>query len=161
MSDFEDPFYSTLQFEDSNSLGEICRLELTLNHPRTAAFRRASEAEQRLIYDKWIDDSLSVYFDRISKMDRFYELCRSGMVHVHLDLHLVPREQYYPCGLVSDIVKEFLSHLPKRHGIKTFSLLNYNCNFRRYRCPSIVCQLRDASEARRSLLWEEYIRKSQ
>lgn len=158
-----DDFMNLLQFEspDSNSLGSLLRIELTLNYPRTAQFRRASHDEQKDIYHRWIDDSLSDYFPKIQKLDRFFELCKTGMVHVHLDMVMSNAEFYYPCGLVSDIVKSFLGNLPKRFGLKTFNLLNYNCSFRRYRCPSIVCQLREITDIPRALAWETYIRKSQ
>lgn len=143
----------------TKSLGSSCRIELTLNYPRTAAFKRMSYEEQKQHYDRWIHLATACYTSRIKKMQIFYEKCKSGDCHVHLDIHLYTFSEYYPCGLVSDWVRSFLSQLPVRHGIKNFSLSNYHCGYRRYRCPPICCQIRDIEDEQRALVWETYIRK--
>jgi len=137
------------------------RVELTLNYPRTAAFLRMTYDQQCDHYRDWIDRSLYEYNMKgmITKMDIFYERCRSGNAHVHLDIWIHHPGRFYKFGFVGDIVKEFLMRLPKRWGIKTFAVSDYSCLYDRYRCPAVCCQLCDISDTRRALQWETYIRK--
>lgn len=135
------------------------RLEITLNYPRTAKFLRMTELEQKAHYRNWIDDSLEIYKGRIEKADIFFEKCRSGLFHVHMSITMVSTKTFYIFGLISDVVKEFVFRLPKRYA--KFDVLNYNCLFRRYRCPSICIQYVEGDDQIRCLHWEAYIRKDQ
>lgn len=136
-----------------------CRLEITLNHPRTAAFNRMTEEDQVLLYNKWFDDSMSCRFDKVKKVIRAFEHCKSGAIHAHFDVFYSSKHAFFKCGLVTCVVKEFLQNLPKRWGIKTFEMKRYSCLYDRYRCPSIVVQYKNAHDLPRALQWEVYINK--
>jgi len=157
----EEEFFKLDMGKGPMSLGNLSRIELTLNHPRTAKFKRMDSEQQRAHYSKWLDQGLAPYKTKIKKLMICFEQCRDGTEHVHLDIELQTTAQFYPCGLVSDIVKNLLDFLPPKHGIKTFNLCNYNCLYWRYVCPSICCQVRDIEDRVRALEWEVYINKAQ
>lgn len=143
-------------------LGSECRIELTLNYPRTASFKRKTYEQQCAVYDQWIDDNLGHMFPRITNFRRAYEHCKDGTAHVHLDItYSIPNGIYHPYGITCDFVKPLLQGLPKRYGIKTFSIFKYNAIYERYRCPSILCQVRDAKDRIRALNWNAYLDKEQ
>lgn len=154
----DEDFLSLQICAPANSLGEVCRIELTLNYPRTAKFKRCSQDEQKSVYDNWFNHFALRYGNRIVSNRKVFEECKSGFIHVHYDIEFKTLKEYYPAGLVSDIVKTLLEPLPLRHS--KFDMKNYNCEYRRYRCPSMVVQLRDIGDIPRAIQWDMYLSKN-
>lgn len=134
------------------------RIELTLNYPRTASFKRLCYEDQCKVYDKWLDDALSFKFDQITRFERCYERCRDGTAHVHCDIWYTPVGVYNSYGTVCTFVKALLQLLPKRYN--KFRDTNYDTYFCSYCSPAICLRLKKQSDLRRAQEWEVYIHKS-
>lgn len=155
-------------FVETNALVEQCqdyskanlRIELTLNHPRTAPFKRLTYEQQCKVYDCWIDLAFSYYFPNITKFERCFEKCQDGTAHVHCDIWYRTGRFYNRFGVVSQFVKALLMRLPKRHGLAKWRDDNYDSYYTRYVSPSICLTVKDTSDMRRALEWETYIHKS-
>lgn len=158
-SDIDLEFFGLDLGKGPKSLGELCRIEITLNYPRTAKFKRMDSDQQRALYEKWLLHFVKEYDHVIIKMDKFYEKCQSGDLHLHLYMEVKMPDDYFIFGCVRTIAIPFLSFLPLRYN--KFDNGKYNCAFHRYRCPAIVVQWRSDEEELRILHWESYIRKSQ
>lgn len=135
-------------------------IELTLNFPRTAKFKRMSVERQKQLYDGLIYFiMLRLYRIGIAcTYERTFETCKSGFIHIHAILDLVlPVRVFCPHGLICDIVSAYLYNLPGKHSRYNDKFYRYDLN--RFRSPSICCQYRNPTEVSRIDCWKQYINK--
>lgn len=139
---------------------KVCAIELTLNYPRTPKFLNSNSAKQKKLYLMLYDEIIHTFGKpRLLAHDYAFELCKSGQVHMHALIYYKMPKEYYPIGVVSDLVKEWLNCLPKKYG--SFNENNLHTGFLRYRCPSIVVQYDDPeTDMERIGKWDCYMKKN-
>lgn len=129
-------------------------LEITLNYPRTSAFVAKPSLKQKELYIRiWNIIKCACGIPLYSNIT--FEYCKSG--HIHLHGYIIPSiSTYYIIGYISDIVKAYLSLLPKKY--QRYVDTHMYSEFNRYRGPSICVQYNNDVE--RFKTWEAYMRKT-
>lgn len=135
-----------------------CYMEITLNYPPNAAYRRMSDDNIKLMYDRLFDYCLVAekLKEHIIDIKKNFEYGKNGKLHLHaiLSFQFID-DKYCPQGLIQSFVKCWLRQLPKRFSVWSDS--SYWFKFYRYRCPSICCQVN--TELKRALQFADYIKK--
>lgn len=142
---------------DETTVDYCCRLEMTMNYPRSSRFKRLVPESRKLVYVNLLE-YIKVHHTCIKLTESTIELCKSGYPHMHVTLHCKMTGPYSIEGLLNDIVKTYVSQLPK---LTQNSLHKYHyCNkFNCFKCPSILLQWYRSSDSERALVWSEYIKK--
>lgn len=133
-------------------------IELTLNHPRNAWFKRASSEAREKKYEEFFQLLFDHYREGIIGLKYSFEKCKDGSDHMHAHIQFRFKEFKHPCALVCHLVRLWLLLLPQRYCIPNDR--EYNFKYMRIRRPSIVCQFVDPDEKKRTQDWEAYINKS-
>lgn len=160
--DFADIF--NLNLEDSNSLGRdtdkcYCRLELTLNYPRTAAFLRLTAAEQQVLYIGLFDYvKLRLQPASLMQNELYFETSLDGTVHAHGYIDLSLTAGFSVEGLVMGLVRDYFDQLPKRSCL-WLARSRYSHNFSTFKSPPILVQYISKTDKIRTELWAEYCKK--
>ena len=139
-------------------------IELTLNHPRSKLFLSCTSDLQKKMYLKLWHYMIKPYKLTMSnyESDYVFESCKSGQLHLHGYVSFDVCDMNLPLVLISDIVKRYLNRMTKRYS--EFKEANMFHEWKRYRCPSIVCQLRyseDDNYEERCSKWKLYMQKTQ
>lgn len=137
----------------------FCYLEITLNYPRNAMFKRLQSDAQISLYMGLLEYMLyntSLYRFVVYKNIQF-EKCMDGHTHMHASVKFNFTEPYTAVGLIEQLVKCYLTQLPLKYNYYNEQLMRYD--FKRYRCPSIVVQFVDAADIDRIEKWNNYIIK--
>lgn len=152
-------------FGDQNSFEDIMlsnRLEITLSHPRTAVFKKASFEKQREIYyNIYIEVVKYIRSVSSSTEDVYrYELSSDGNMHFHayIDFNLLS-SVFSVKGLVTEVVKRLVFAHPKRTH-QWLARTCYDAKYRSWRMPCCCVQYIDKrDEITRVKYWNEYIDK--
>lgn len=136
-------------------------VEITMNYPHTAAFKKLPASYQKLIYMRIYNNLKCVFgmYRYVPEESRIaFECYQSGQWHAHAKITYRTRPNYYIEGFIAEIVKMYLIQLPKKYQDYNDNLLHRE--FKRYRCPSCVIQYVDPVERpERVLEWETYMSK--
>lgn len=147
---------------DSSSLGVIIPLssivELTLNHPRTAKFKKLTKDLQIQLYIH-LFEFIIAKTPGVKDSQYTFEECKSGFIHLHGYLYIEHTRSGSMEGLVLDIVRNFFTRMPKRYSVMRMD--QFYPLFCRYRSPMILAQYRDGSDSTRLETWKSYITKDQ
>lgn len=135
-------------------------LEITLNYPENAAYKRMKDDDKKVMYERlWqyvlINQKLIDYV--VENKTNFEYGKQAGKMHMHILLKLHFNGCFCPEGLVKQIAKCWLSQLPKRYYLYDES--KYWIKYFRYRCASICCQIQFVNDFERTKYWEDYIKK--
>lgn len=136
-------------------------MEITMNYPRTAAFKKLPACYQKLLYMKIYNNLKCVFgmFRFVPEESQIaFEACQSGHWHAHAKITYRTRKNYYVEGFIAEVVKCYLAQLPKKYSDYVDNLLHRE--YQRYRCPSLVAQfICPIERPERVLEWETYINK--
>jgi len=138
-------------------------IEVTLNHPRSKLFLSCTSDLQKKLYLKLWHYMIKPY--QLSckgfECDYVWEACKSGQLHLHGWMKIDIGNMVFPLVLISDIVKRYLNKMTVRY--RDFKEANMHEQYKRYRCPSIVIQLRDSHDDNydeRVSKWKLYLTKT-
>lgn len=152
--------------EQTSNLGgglpkkSACFIELTLNHPRTPAFKTLVSSKQCKLYDKWYRIVLHTFGqESIVEHERTFEFCESGHVHLHAHIELKFDHKHFPVGVVADMVKTSLNQMPKKYSKYNDKAMYHFDNGYKYKSPSITCKYTSIDDKDRNKKWRDYIRK--
>lgn len=142
-----------------------CRVEVTLNHPHTKPWERATQCTRRQFYYKEFDQLRSRYTAYIVNYERVIEYGDYGL-HTHLHGYIdyeVPKEFGYENfkGLIVELVECYLMSLPKRYNHPYGGKSVMECwddYFDRICIPQCCFTLR--IDGYRGVEWEQYIKKN-
>lgn len=128
--------------------------EITLNYPRTATFIKMLSTKQKILYAK-LFRTITHCISPPHESKYVYEYCKSG--HVHLHGYMIPSiKSYYILGYIADMVKTYVSLLPKKYSKYVDSCMFSKYN--RYRSASICIQYSDKLDEFNR--WLMYMRKT-
>lgn len=130
-------------------------LEVTLNYPRDTRFKRLIYNSQKKLYENLIT-YLKTHHTFIKHIDHYYENCKDGLPHVHAMFCCEADNVYSPEGAVMDIVRTYISQLPKRSQLTLYKY-QYNHILQMFKCPSICINYKQVNAE----AWNSYIIKSQ
>lgn len=138
-----------------------CYLEVTLNHPRTVKFMNAVSSKQRDMYELALRRMKCAFGPLKGEVvDKEYEYCKSGHVHLHALIKYTFDTPHYPIGVVADVVKVWLHCLTVKHGrYKEYAMKIYN-NGPKYTSPSICCKYDSVEDIDRIEKWRVYMKKN-
>lgn len=134
-------------------------LEITLNHPRTAKFRRLTDEIKREVYKNLYLKIKQLLSKHIEHDEFYFENCKDGIPHLHASITVSFDTSGSAMGLVSEIVRTYLNALPGKH--KVYKSENEYPYYSRYKGPAICCQWTQIDDFKRIAAWEQYIIKSQ
>lgn len=155
----------TIFCEAKNSLAEIIlkkyRLEITLNHPRTVPFVRASPEKQKSIYYNIYSVALQYLKKHLYVMEDVYryEVCKDGNIHMHAYIDIEGSKVFSIEGLVMETVRKLVFEFPKR----THSQLAnnyYSTVYQVFKSPAVLVQFTNLSDEKRAQDWCAYINKN-
>jgi len=133
-------------------------IELTMNHPRCKGWDNLISTRQFNLYLKKLNDIKNCLgFNNLGIVDYGFEVSKDGHFHCHALLHSTCAKVHFPLGVVSDIVKTYLSSLPKKY--QKYYNSNMYDKYRRYHGPGICVQYQDSSNKERIKEWLNYINK--
>lgn len=126
------------------------KIGVTLNHPRTPKFLKATSDIQKKNYIKIFHNI--VLKTRYSFLDKIFsdytiEYNKDGNTHLHGVIKITTEIKGCVAGLIADIVKHYHAMVRKCYNPKC-----YYPEYQRYRDPSIVVQYYDDDKS-----FEEYI----
>lgn len=127
-------------------------IEVTLNHPRTPTFVKKLSHQQKRVYEKFYMLIKTYYISIIEESDYVYEVCKSGIIHMHCWFKF-KLDPFIPSIILNDIVKLWFNHMPKKYQV--YNEKNYYYKIDRYYSPSIVAQYRTNIDK-----FKEYMKKS-
>lgn len=169
MNEESDEIYGVKENFVKNSLGTLSDgvghrgvVEVTLNYPRTASFKRMHPNQQVELYNslyKAVRTEWSavrhVIYDHIA-----FETCINGDVHMHIAIGVhIKQSRFNAYGLCEEFYKLWLSKMPLRYRKQTNLQKSYTA-FPRYTAPSIVIQYVPGTDEARIAEWEAYINKN-
>lgn len=159
--DLFDEIFDMSGAECKNHLDEIrtiyrFTLELTLNFPRNARFKRLVRKSQ-----EWIYHDLLYYIKLqnsfIKETKEYIEDCKDGLPHMHAILYCEVDKPYSAEGVVMNVVNDWISQMPKQSR-KNFYKFNYSYHYAVFKHPSILVQYN--TDVERTKNWEQYISKN-
>jgi len=170
MNEESDAIYGVKEnYGKQNSLGTISEetgykgvVEVTLNYPRTASFKRMKKWEQERLYRELLDKVMMRWtaYIMVTNTTFRFETCVSGYVHLHLAIAMhIKQAKFNAYGLIEEFFKLWLSEMPLRYRKQTNLQKSYTA-FPRYECPSIVIQYIPETDPARIAEWEVYINKN-
>ncbi len=131
-------------------------IEITLNYPRTAKFKRSTPDQQKLLYKNLLD--YVILHSPYSKLLEYtYEQCESGYYHVHGTIMINSPYSYSIHGLIQSMAKVYFTQLPKRYS--EYRDIQYYWSFIRYKSPMICLQYVEKDNFERTKIWQDYINK--
>lgn len=133
------------------------RIEITINHPRTKPFVRATPDEQKLMY-------LKIYMPYFEKVRAYtiesvyrFEACKDGYVHMHCALDLSYPKVYVE-GLVMDAATSIIHEMPKRTWMQLVNN-HYSSFYTVFKSPAVLVQYTHKEDLKRVADWNAYIDK--
>lgn len=154
-----DPLGEVREIPHENEFPNKCWFELTLNYPRTPRFLNSTTTKQKRMYFEIYNEILCTFNrTRILSHKYCFEQCKNGHIHLHALIWMKCRKEYYPNGMVRDIVVTALDAVPKKY--KAYKDANLNPEWHRYKDPYICLQYRTPEEEDRLLTWSAYINKN-
>lgn len=149
-----------------NEIGHHVVVEFTLNHPHTKAWAKLSKFAKEKLYYRFYFNVRDTYF-MAQPYDSDIAIEDTGdHVHAHgyfaYDTKQFKTKTYAHCGIVCDIVGEWLRLLPKRynHCLRGNTYDNYDAWWKRIRIPQCNVQI-ITDDAARLDYWKAYIAKQQ
>lgn len=139
-----------------------CRLEITLNYPRTKPFLRMDKEAQMDLYRN-IFYLYKQSFESLHKgailirSDQTFELSSDRCIHSHAYVEIDMKKSFSVEGLVTEALRFLVFQMPKRNH-QYLGTCHYSQRFRTYRTPSVLVQYSDSP--RRNETWEGYIHKN-
>lgn len=133
-------------------------LLITMNYPRTKSFVNKTSTEQKKLYSKLFQTLEGINF-LTNNSKYIYEYCQSGHIHLHGYVEMNVETKGSPIGAVADVVKRYLSMLPKKY--QTYNDKSMFSEYIRYRCPSICVQYIFKDDVEGLKQWETYMNKFQ
>jgi hypothetical protein len=135
-----------------------CVVELTLNPPQTASYKRLSYDDKLDFIDTHFRAILREHKIKVYKYS--FERYQTGYPHLHAQLYF----DLPPCGdidgLVMEIALTYIHRLtPKYRNAFTNTWRYMHKGLHRYLCPAIVVQYKEIEDTQRHEEWLEYISK--
>jgi len=135
-------------------------IELTLTHPETASWLRASSEKQKMHLLKIVHKAFAaVPITHHVQVKVAFEYSMRGQIHCHAYLFIDATLKLYPIGAISDITKEALSCYPKKYN--RFYTNKICSTFCRYYSPQVTTQYRYLTDEERITKWVKYCDKLQ
>lgn len=128
--------------------------EVTLNHPRSARFKRLIYESRCKLYHDWLE-SLSLKFPWVKTVEYYYEKCADGQPHAHAIVKAQFDSVFSAEGAVMELVKDWAGGLPKRSW-ESLQRHQYEPNIDRFKCPCICINFKRIYAPE----WENYIKKN-
>lgn len=139
-----------------------CYLEITINHPQTADYKR-------LTYDNKVDLIVSKLNHMLANLSHSIAHIKysiehysgeGGLPHLHAQVHLILDRQGDINGLVTDVAIRYIRTLSWRYEKEHSQVWKYlHIEYNRYRCPSCVVQYKERDDIERIEHWDRYISK--
>lgn len=131
-------------------------IEVTMNHPRTAPFRKRTTSQQIELYENlWI--KLCHQVPALTDSQSVMEYCKDGTPHLHGWLRITYGYAGSVYGMISNIAQIYLRLMPKRYS--HFRESDYYPSYERYRSPMLCLQYNSSEDKERNIQWQTYIDK--
>jgi len=154
-SDFDEVFDMECQKQyDETTIG---RLEVTLGYPATSRYKRYVTKTQEYLH-KELFDYMRVQLDNVITYRSTIERSDSGKIHLHGYIEVNMKGGSVE-GIITDCVNTIYSQLPKRSQMHQ-KKYHYCHKYKVFRSPPICIQYTELSDAERTNVWDDYIRKS-
>lgn len=138
-------------------------LRITISYPHVAKFLRLPSEKQKILYHRiWRDLVSAIDPLHILCQDHVFEFGKAGQIHLHGYVELTVDRKIIPIGLVSDVVKSVLMHMPKRY--ERFNNKFMSSVYCQYTSPPVCVSydFADSSEYEASKIrWKKYMQKEQ
>lgn len=138
---------------------EFYSIEITINHPRTAPFKRLSPERQKSLLNSLYFKARSSIVCEIYEDTVRHEQCLDGVMHLHSYIYIKPQKPFYPRGIVMGCAKAILYAMPVRTQAQ-LSNYHYCDKFKTFKSPAVCVQFTPFSDSKRILQWETYINKN-
>lgn len=135
-------------------------VEITITHPETVSWNKMTSSKQKLKLSEIFRLAISaIPLTHHEKSERYFEYSNHGAIHLHGYLRISDSLRIYPVGVISDITKSLLSHMPKKYS--RFVSAHLYGEYCRYKSPQCVVQYRDYTDDVRIAQWQDYCKKLQ